>query len=547
MTSAIARVPGAASVRALPDWIKRSMRRELPAFTAGVAASMAATLLMLLLRLVAGVITLPELLAERLLPQINIDLFLAILVLGKLPPLGLALAGQIVLGVLLAPLYAQLLRRWAGSSQGRWPALREWLTGGALALGLWLIAVALFWPKLGENLEGLPLDTARGATTLALAAIFALYGSVLVIVYYVLRAPQSAAAERAARAREPDGLVRRDLLRRSASVAVGALAAGGLGIGGALGALLSRSTIGYDGATTAPSVGGTVAAITPTAQFYTVTKNVIDPLPALTRWELEVTGLVAHPGRYDLASLQALAQQQRTITLECVSNPVGGRLISTAVWRGVLLETVLGDRGGALPAASHVVFTSVDGYQSSQPLADLLDVRTLLAWEMNGAALPTRHGYPLRVVIPNYFGEHSPKWLTRIDVLDYDVLGFYQSQGWSWGPLPTMSRIDTPSPGAQLAQSLVHVAGIAYAGNRGIQAVDVSLDGGTTWQAATLAPASSTESWVLWSLDWRPAYPGAYTVVARATDGTGELQGATRRGIAPSGATGYHSVQVTVA
>jgi DMSO/TMAO reductase YedYZ molybdopterin-dependent catalytic subunit len=174
-------------------------------------------------------------------------------------------------------------------------------------------------------------------------------------------------------------------------------------------------------------------------------------------------------------------------------------------------------------------------------------VHTLLAWEMNGAALPNRHGYPLRVVIPNYFGEHSPKWLTRIDVLDHDVLGFYQSQGWSWGPLPTMSRIDTPSPGAQLAQGLMHVAGIAYAGNRGIRAVDVSLDGGTTWQAATLAPALSTESWVLWSLDWRPASPGIYTVVARATDGTGELQSATRRAIAPSGATGYHSVQVTVA
>src|SRR5262249_33706622 len=149
-------------------------------------------------------------------------------------------------------------------------------------------------------------------------------------------------------------------------------------------------------------------------------------------------------------------------------------LISTAQWRGVTLLALLQDRGGALAAGTHVLFSATDGYQSAQRLDELVRSDALIVWEMNGAPLTSRHGYPLRVVVPGYYGEHSPKWLTEIAVVDGQPEGFYQQQGWYWGPVHTLSRIDVPTPHARLAAGPVHVAGIAYAGTRGIAAVDVS-------------------------------------------------------------------------
>jgi DMSO/TMAO reductase YedYZ molybdopterin-dependent catalytic subunit len=311
--------------------------------------------------------------------------------------------------------------------------------------------------------------------------------------------------------------------------------------------LLARSTLHYDGMTTEPLSGGTVAAITPTDQFYLVTKNVIDPHIALGDWALDVGGLIRFPSRYDLQRLQALPQVTRAITLECISNPVGGNLISTAMWRGVSIEALLADRGGALPHGTELLFTAADGYQSGQALADLIANDAMLAWEMNGEPLPSRHGFPLRLALPNYYGEHSSKWLTRIEVVDHHVKGFYQRQGWYWGPLHTLSRIDFPRSGAQIAAGQhVHVAGIAFAGTRGVQSVEVSADGGATWQAASIRPALSRDSWTLWSWDWMPQALGKHTLVVRATDGAGEVQIPRAMGTVPAGATGYHMVPVQV-
>jgi DMSO/TMAO reductase YedYZ molybdopterin-dependent catalytic subunit len=213
----------------------------------------------------------------------------------------------------------------------------------------------------------------------------------------------------------------------------------------------------------------------------------------------------------------------------------------------VTLEHLLEERGGVLPHGSHVLFTSVDGYQSSLPLADLLEVRTLLAWQMNGARLPDRHGFPLRVVVPGRFGEQSPKWLTRIDVLDHATKGFYQRQGWYDGPVYTISRIDHPRKSARLtARHPVQVRGVAYAGARGIATVEVSIDAGITWRRATLDPALSQETWVLWSYMWIPDATGPSTLSVRATDGTGAIQITREQGTVPNGATGLHQVTVMV-
>jgi DMSO/TMAO reductase YedYZ molybdopterin-dependent catalytic subunit len=194
-----------------------------------------------------------------------------------------------------------------------------------------------------------------------------------------------------------------------------------------------------------------------------------------------------------------------------------------------------------------VLFTSADGFQSSLPLADLLAVRTLLAWEMNGAPLPDRHGFPLRVIVPGRFGEQSPKWLTRIELLDLPVKGFYQRQGWYAGPVYTISRIDNPLKGARLMVGQpVPVHGVAYAGTRGIATVDLSTDAGAPWQPATLAPALSPETWALWHSTWTPTTPGPATLMVRATDGTGAPQITHAQGTVPNGGTGLHHVAVTV-
>jgi DMSO/TMAO reductase YedYZ molybdopterin-dependent catalytic subunit len=165
---------------------------------------------------------------------------------------------------------------------------------------------------------------------------------------------------------------------------------------------------------------------------------------------------------------------------------------------------------------------------------------------MNQVALPARHGYPMRVLIPGRYGEENPKWLTRIELTDHFVSGLYTDQGWYNGPIPTISRIDGPKGTIPVGQP-VAVAGLAFSGYRGISKVEVSTDDGTTWQQAALDPPLSKDSWVLWNWSWKPNRPGTYMLVVRATDGTGETQTAKARGTVPNGATGYHKVTVVVA
>ena len=538
-----------------------NVRTIAASLAAGMVASFAATIVMLSLRQLAGIITLPELLAERILPTLDTGTFVSLLVqFGKIKPLAAELIGQIALGVLLALAYPGLLNAQL-REPGWWPRRREWLVVGVVAVALWLIAAALFWPVLAENLRGFPVEQSRAITLLGLALIFAVYGAALAVVYRALlvgaapmiaKSLQRSPALSAGNPGEGDSATpadpgRRALLLRSAVVGGGGLALGVTGADALVRSLLSRSTLHYDGMATEPLTGGTVAPITPTDQFYLVTKNVIDPRIALGDWALDVGGLIHSPARYDLKRLQSLPQVTRAITLECISNPVGGNLISTAMWRGVTIEALLADRGGASPRGTELLFTSADGYQSGQSLADLIANDAMLAWEMNGEPLPSRHGYPLRLVLPNYYGEHSSKWLTRIEVVDHHVKGFYQRQGWYWGPLHTFSRIDSPRAGAQIASGrTVRVAGIAFAGSRGVRLVEVSVDGGANWQPASAQSALSRDSWVLWSWEWTPRAPGKYTLVVRATDGTGDVQTPEAMGTVPSGATGYHMVPVQV-
>jgi DMSO/TMAO reductase YedYZ molybdopterin-dependent catalytic subunit len=192
-----------------------------------------------------------------------------------------------------------------------------------------------------------------------------------------------------------------------------------------------------------------------------------------------------------------------------------------------------------------VAFYSVDGYTVSQPLDEVLAVDTLLAWQMNGVELPLRHGFPVRALIPGHYGEESAKWLTRVELTDHFVAGLYAEQGWYNGPVHSMTRIDRPGGHVAFGHP-IEIGGIAYAGTRGIQKVEVSVDGGITWNEASLDPPLSQDSWVLWAWQWTPPLPGQYTLVARATEGTGAVQTSRKQGTVPDGATGYPTVMVQV-
>ena len=217
--------------------------------------------------------------------------------------------------------------------------------------------------------------------------------------------------------------------------------------------------------------------------------------------------------------------------------------MSTAVWQGVTLSTLIAQNGGATNAAKYVAFYSVDSYTVSLPLAEVLEADALLAWRMNGEVLPQRHGFPLRVLVPGRYGEENPKWVTRVELTDHFVGGLYSDQRWYNGPLHLTSRIDRPT-GKVMAGQPVEVGGIAFGGSLGIQKVEVSIDKGLTWNQVTLQPALSKDSWVLWTWQWTPATAGKYTLVVRATNGNGELQEEKKQGTVASGAKGYHIVQV---
>ena len=234
----------------------------------------------------------------------------------------------------------------------------------------------------------------------------------------------------------------------------------------------------------------------------------------------------------------------------CISNDLDAGLISNAIWKGVPLRDLL-DQAGVLSGAARVRLQGVDNYTDTIPLEKAMQPTTLLAYEMNGVPLPDRHGYPLRVIVPGYFGEKHVKWLTRIEVADANAKGFYETQG--WGPdfiTPTRSRIDVPEydSGFFLGQlgAPIEVKGIAYGGDRGISRVEVSFDGGKSWRDTEIYYSGGDLAWSLWKTSWTPATAGDYTLVVRATDGEGDTQEWYEERGPFSGVAGLHQTVVHV-
>lgn len=298
--------------------------------------------------------------------------------------------------------------------------------------------------------------------------------------------------------------------------------------------------------------------ITPNEKFYRIDTNIIVPSVDTNTWRLNVRGLVKEgPEQFTYEELKAMPSISEYATLECISDKIEGDLISTAYWRGVPLKTIL-EKAQVLPEAIYVVFRCYDGYDVGIPLDRGLMDGTILAYEMNGVPLPPEHGFPVRAIVPGLYGMMNAKWITDIELVDKVYEGFWQRRGWAnnakyqthskfvFPGNALKNRFEELSISAPTVGSKSPIAGIAFAGDRGISKVEVSTDGGNTWQTANIKDPLSSNSWVLWALDWVPQNKEKYNLVVRATDKLGNVQTAEIRDNFPNGSTGLHSVEETV-
>lgn len=295
-------------------------------------------------------------------------------------------------------------------------------------------------------------------------------------------------------------------------------------------------------------VPGVTPFRTANGRFYRVDTRLDVPVVATDGWRLSVDGDVAHPFTIGYDDLLAMPMIERDITLTCVSNSVGGPYAGGARWLGVPLTDLLA-RAGVGQRADQILSTDVDGMTISTPLALATDGRdALVAVGMNGVPLPRAHGFPARLVIPGLYGFISAtKWLRRLTLTTYAARSSYWTdRGWATdAPIKIASRIDTPRALQQLPAGDVVVGGVAWAQQHGgVARVEVQIDGGR-WQRAELGPSGGNDYWRQWYLRW-PATPGQHTLTCRVTDGAGQVQTAVRATPFPGGASGLHTIVVTV-
>lgn len=290
-------------------------------------------------------------------------------------------------------------------------------------------------------------------------------------------------------------------------------------------------------------INGLTPVVVPNDDFYRIDTALVVPRPDPNTWRMKVTGLVDNELRFNLDDLLSMELHDRYVTISCVSNEVGGDLVGNALWTGVRLVEVL-DQAGVQPEATQIVGRSVDGWTSGFPTEAAYDGRDpLIAVGMNGEALPARHGFPARLIVPGLYGYVSAtKWLSEIELTRWeDFDSYWVPRGWSKeGPIKTQSRIDHPRRGERISAPDAVFAGVAWAPTKGIERVEIRIDDGP-WVDAELTAPLSGDAWVQWKR-MLPVEPGDHTVTVRATDGTGATQIVERSRPAPNGATGHHSV-----
>ncbi len=520
-------------------------RRE---FLSGAIATVALLAVYFVARFIWQIPALPEAVIESILSFIPPALFEAVIqifgTLAKTLNFYAILIGMVGVGGLFGLLYGRLLGLLGAkdSSSGTPTALLYGLGIGGL---LWLVHSVTISPFVERGFFGMDASSpAIAAVAIDIIAYLA-FGFVLAYVRQPFVVEDSETVS--------EGV----LSRRS----LAPLAVSGLALGGAYALKRSfaaqaqaifnepsKETTVSDSGETLPifqqGFEGLEPLVTPNDQFYVISKNNIDPTVDVKDWSLTITGMVDNKMILDYDALTAMPSQQQYATLQCISNAVGGDLIGCALWEGVSLWDLL-VQAGIQPGVKDIVLHAADGYQESIPLEKAQDPEVLLAYRMNGAILPNNHGFPARLIVPNIYGMKNVKWLTRIEPVDHDFKGFWQQRGWSDEAIyKTMSRIDAPRNGATVSAKVdreVLIGGIAFAGNRGISKVEVSIDE-SDWIEAELGTVLSQLSWVQWKITWEPPVAAGYTIRVRATDGTGELQDETELEPAPNGASGWHTI-----
>jgi hypothetical protein len=271
----------------------------------------------------------------------------------------------------------------------------------------------------------------------------------------------------------------------------------------------------------------------------------------LASYRLQIAGEVDTPLSLSMAEIQALPDVTLQRTLECISNPVGGRLIGNAFWRGVSMGAVL-EMAGIRSSSHHLRLESLDGYHTGIPVSLAQDPESYLVYEMNGEPLPAKHGYPLRALWPGRYGQKQPKWIERITVQRQPHTGYFEGQGWSDAAIiRPNARIEQPPPRA-VQQAPFYVAGIGFTTDAGVEKIEVSHDDGLSWQEAALLEPPSPLVWTHWWLEVAALETGVHRVLARVTDRRGETQTRPERNSTllgdpfPDGTAEMHRVVVQV-
>ncbi|GHO86654.1 molybdopterin-dependent oxidoreductase [Dictyobacter formicarum] len=557
---------------ALPTTQKERWQRGA---LAGLLAGILASLLMLLLSLTMGSISLPEALGSAIAQSLPLPVFdyLHTLLGGdaKHYLFYIILVGQCLVFALFGGLCNLLADRL---NFGQWRDEQgdlNYSVGLMLAFILWLFSGLIFLPLTGSGIFGAQLVTGALNTMFSLAITGIVYGLLFIflhnrLTWRLLRRTASPDQE-TAEALESKRIERRSLIRNSLVV---------LGLG-TLGVAAWRFITGSSGGTAStadpqlqsnllnkyqqkispppqPTYGewqevpGLSSEVTSNAQFYGVSKNLLsDPSVKGDDWQLMVDGLVSQPFTMSYKELLALPMHKQYESMMCISNEVGGSYMSNALWEGISLKDLLERAGTIKPGATKVVLYAADSYSDSIHLAKALEPTTMVAIKMNGETLPTSHGYPARLLVPGIYGMKHVKWITRIQVVNTDYQGYWQQNGWSDpAPIKMTSRIDTPTYGSKVsAGKQAYIAGVAFSGNKGISQVEVSVDGGKSWQKANLRRPLSALTWVLWELPWQPQ-AGSYSIVVRATDLQGNVQNPKIAPPLPDGSSGYHTIPITV-
>ena len=496
---------------------ERRRHAALRGFGWGALAGVALVAFMYLANLLLGLKPLPQVLSAPLLSLMPGFVFGFLIDTlqhaGKVvEEFGLIVAMIIGLGILGAA--------WSWTNW-RWDFQHSAL---AFAAGGWAVVTAIVLPVSGDGFLGL---NDGPATPLIWAALFAIYGVVL----------QLGAQPATAIAADPQ---RRRLLS-ALPLSIGAISIAGLA--------LQLLPDWYQAIFNPPEGGlsGASPEVTPVQNFYLVSKNFGDPVVSSQGWSLSVGGLVDRPLKLSLSDLRGLPSVSEYVTLECISNDVGGPLMSTGSFTGVSLRDLVAMTN---PNAngSWAAFKARDGYAESLPMA-LINAapEILVAYDLDGAPLPDRHGFPARILIPGHYGMKGPKWLDSIELVDHESGGYWEQQGWDHNAVVrTTSRIDLPRDGDIVSFGSVALFGVAFAGKRGISKVEYSADGGRSWNPADFKPALSQLTWVVWNATWTPSGEGAYRLQVRATDGGGAIQDSKAAPSYPAGASGYHTIGVAV-